>query len=276
MDPTPYLSPYALTSLETALTYTKRDAGREPQAPDLLTLFINGVTGKMEDHTGRNLRARTYRSPVTIAGCVVTNDSRNLTGAGFLALKKLDDALATTLAMGTRVESIENDAALTLNRKATGTTGAVAVTFGSEPLLVDGSGESVIYLPNRPIVEIYSIGSLDADGAVSALNITGARLDKATGRYELTNDRFPKGWRNIQVEYKAGVVIPSATERGHWREWEALQALCLRGVQVAWQDYMGQAGRSGDVDLVKASQHIVGFELPADIRDGLNQYRQPW
>jgi hypothetical protein len=275
MDPEPDLSPYALTTLEAALSYLKRDFGKEAAAEDIVVLCINGVTGKMEDYTGRALRARTYRGTTTIS-CTSTVDVRTLTAAaGLNALKTLDDALGANLQPGTRVDSIESDLSLTLSKKAE-TTGAANVTFGSEPLALDGEGGNVAYLPERPVVEVYTAKWLDADGVKTALTLTGARLDKGTGRYLLPNDTFPKGKRNIEVECKAGVVPPTATDRGHWREWETLQALCLRGVQVAWQDYMQQVGRTGDVNVVQATQHIQSFKLPDDVREGLDRYARLW
>lgn len=279
MSDRPILTPNVLVGgadpVGRARGYINRNEGSEEGVDEWVVVALNGAVGKMEQKVGRKLRARTYRNPVTIS-CTATTDDQTLTAAaGLSALKTLDDSMGTLLAGGSRIDSITSDVALELSRKATGA-GAVSVVFGSEPLLLDGDGSSTIFIPERPVVEVYSASWIDTDGTREALDLTGARLDKHTGRYRLPNDSFPDGDLNIEIECKAGILPPSITARSDHEEWNHVEQLCLRLCQVMFQDFMQQAGRVGDTNILQFTQHVSSFELPADIAEGLEEMVQPW
>lgn len=253
-----------------ARAYVGRELGSEDGIEQPIVAALNGATGKIERRVNRGMRVRTYRNQVTIS-CDTTVDDQTLTAAsGLLALKVDDDASGSSLALGSRIASITSDAALELTRKAT-SGDAMTVTFGSAPIILDGDATDYIYIPERPVVEVYSAKWVAFDGTKTALDTTGARLDKHTGRYKLNADIFPRGKQNIEIECKAGV-----TPGVDWDLWNHLEAVCLRLVQVMFQDYIKQVGRAGDINIVQFTQHILDFKLPEDIAEGLQEIYQPW
>lgn len=270
------LSPYALTSFDRARQYLKRpDAVSNDTEDAVITLALNAIPGMFEGEVGRKLACRVYRNAVTISCTATVNTTTLAAASGLLALKTLDDAVGSTLAVGSRVASITSDAELELSKPAA-SSGAASITFGSEPLVLDGTGTGEIYLTARPVVEVYSAKWVDSLGVKNALDLTLARLDKATGRYVLQSDVFPKGSLNIEVEAKAGYREPSATDRGDWEAWTRLEGLCLRTLQVMFQDFDTMAGRTGEISLATASMKVLDFKLPEDIREGLRAFAQPW
>lgn len=272
----PVLNPYSLASLERARQYLKRpDSVVSDTEEEVIILGLNAIPGLFEGEVGRKLACRTYRNAVTIS-CTATVNTTTLTAAsGLLALKTLDDAVGVNLAIGSRVASITSDTALGLTKQA-GASGAASVTFGSEPLVVDGTGTQEVYLPARPVVEVYRVKSVDGLGVKTALDLTSSRLDKKTGRLVLMSDVFPRGSLNIEIEAKAGYREPTTTDRGDWEGWSRLEGLCLRAVAVMFQDFDTMAGRTGELSLATATMKIMDFKLPEDIREGLRQFAQPW
>ena len=277
MSDRPLLSPNVLVGgddpVGRAIAYLDRADGSEDNIADMIVIALNGATGRMERLTKRKLKARTYRSTTAISA-TSTIDTEGLTGAGFLALKTLDDALGVNLEAGSRIDAIAGDGSLTLTKKARAS-GAATVTFGSEPLKTNGDGKNVIWIPEYPVVEVYEVNHLDDVGVETALSLTNARLE-STGRLQLADDFAPKGDQNILIECKAGYLPPSATVPGDWEEWNDLEQICLRLTQIMFQDFAQHVGRSGDISIVQFTQHVVGFELPADITQALEKYGRLW
>jgi len=275
------LSPNALTSEARALAYLKRGSGLEPDAIPLVSMFVNAVTGRFQAYTGRRvLRARTFRNPVTI-NCTATEGLKALTGAGFAALKAEDDAAGAGLQLGSRIEKITSDVSLDLDKAVTAALVATPVAFGSEPMMLSGDGTDTLRIPESPLSAVYSATSLDREGAETALDMTAHRLVRETTPGEsklvlMSGDLFPKGVQNIEVEVLVGIRPPSAArgEMGDWDEWDSIELLCLRGVQVAFQDFMNAVGRTGTLEMASATQHIASFKLPDDLREGLAPYRR--
>lgn len=279
MSDRPLLSPNALVGgddpVGRAMDYVKRlVGGSEDGVGDYIVLAINGATGRMERLTNRRLKSRTYRNTASIS-CGATLDSETLTGSGFLDLKVGDDAVGANLEAGSRIDSIESAGSLTLTKKARAT-GTAAVTFGSAPITVNGEGSSSIRIPEYPVSEVYSVKEVDSTGTRTALDLAGARLDKLTGKLLLMTGVTTKGSINLEIECKAGYVQPTATALGDWEEWNDLEQLCLRITQIMFQDYAQAVGRTGDKNIVQFTQHIVGFEMPADIADALRKYERLW
>jgi len=237
------------------------------------------VTGQFEAYCGRRLAARTYRNPVTLAGLSHTVNSPTVTGAGFNAMKRLDDLAGANLQLGTRLKKITSDTSLDLTKPAK-TTGSASITFGSKPITIDGSGLQELRIPQSPLHAVYSANYLDQSGNKTALDLTAARIQEQAGpgyaRVLLMNDVVPKGSRNVEVECFAGYRTPTgdASDMGDWEAWAELELLCWRMLQVNFQDYAQAAGRTGDLSLVEAAQHVGSFELPKDIRQGLAPFRR--
>lgn len=255
-----------------AKAYLARVDGSEDAhiAEDMTVLALNGATARIERITGRRLRARTYRTAATIASVTTTANSRTATGAGFNALKVDDDAVGANLSEGTRIASIESDTSLTLTRGAA-TSGAASVTFGSDPLVISGDGTAWLQIPQFPVIELYSVKSIDLSGVKTAIDLATARLVKSTGRVFLPNASFPSGEENIEVECRAGYRPGSEID-----EFNDLEQACLRLCQVMWQDYRKSVGRTGDINVVQFAQHIQSFEMPADVGQALRNYERLW
>lgn len=272
----PTLSPYTFSTIERTRQYLKRPGSvLEDNDADVIVEALNHVGGLFDGETGRKLACRTYRN-ASVISCTSTIDTKNLTAAsGLLALKTLDDAYGANLTMGSRIDSITSDTALVLTKNATAS-GAMSVTFGSEPLVINGTGSAQIYIPVRPVVEVYTIKWVDSMGTKTDYDLTGARLDRETGLYVLMSDAFPRGTLNIEIECKAGYREPTATDRGDWSTWAQLEGLCHRAVQVMFQDFAQAAGRTGEINLATASMKIMDFKLPDDIKGELATLVQPW
>ena len=234
------------------------------------------MTGRFETLTRRKLLVRTYRDPVQIS-CTTSENDETVTGSGLDALKRYDDVSGAGLALGTRVESITNAGSIELSKKAKAA-GTSVRTFGSAPLQVDGTGTCELYAPERPLHEVYAIKRLDSFGFVTALDLTDMRIDAETGLIVLPGDYFPKGSLNIELHCCAGYRPPSevAGDSGDWEQFQDLEMLALRAIQVGFQDFMQQAGRSGDITVLQATQRIQSFRLPDDIRQGLASFRRLW
>jgi len=275
------ISPNALTSESRATGYLKRAKGLEEQAIPFIPLFINSVTGRFQAYTGRRvLKVRTFRNPASIS-CTATDATKTLTGTGFNALKIHDDAAGAGVQLGSRIEKIASDSSLDLDKAVTAALAGTSVVFGSEVMTVSGDGTDTLRIPESPLHAVYSAKSLDGDGAETTLDLTAARIVRQTTPGEaklmlMSGDVFPKGWQNIRVECMVGIRPPSAArgEQGDWDEWDALELLCLRGVQVSFQDFLDAVGRTGTFEMASATQHIASFKLPDDLREGLLAYRR--
>lgn len=237
----------------------------------------NGAAAVMETLTNRRLVARTYRTAESVASCVVTIDSTAVTGSGFTAgVKALDEVVGVGIQPGSRVASVTSNTALVLDREATAT-GTVALTFGSEPLVTNGTGTEAIYIPEYPAQELYGAVSVDSDGTETALDTTGYRIGTRTGRLILPNDVFPEGDLNIRLSVMAGYREPSATVRGDFTDWTALQKSGFRAAQCFFQDEATRAGRIVDRTLGGVSSQLPDFRLPQDIVDDILQhFRRLW
>lgn len=269
-------TPYAPCSLAELTEYLQRSAGEGDGDSGRAIRAGNHAVGHMELRTGRRLVMRTYRGADAVASCTTTIDTLAVTGSGFSTYAKAgDDVVGTALQPGSRVASVTSDTALTLDRPATAT-GTVTLTFGSEPLAVDGTGASHVFVPERPVRALYAASYLDASGAETALDTTGYRLDRHTGRLVLPNDVFPEGDLNVRLEVSAGYTEPSATERGDFSEWMALQHLFLRLAQIYFQDEQTMPGRVVDRKILQSGGTIPDFRMPQDVQDLLAQFARRW
>jgi hypothetical protein len=264
------LTPYALTTRERAIAYMKREAGATDGDTERVIEAVNSAVGWMEMRTTRKLAARVYRRTATLASCVLGTTTA-VSGTGFSALYALDDVVGTGCAAGTRVASITSNVALVLDRLPE-TAGTVSLTFGSEPLVADGTGTERLYIPEYPVSSVIAAYYLDENGDRTALTLTGARLDKETGLYVLTADGWPSGERNIEIECIAGYRLPSGTSLGHWGEWKSLERICLRAAQVFFQDEHNAVGRVVNKSLLQAGVQMPDFGMPADIEDAIKPF----
>lgn len=269
-------SPFAPCSPEETAQFLNRALGKGKGDDERTIRAANAAVGHMEARCRRRLVYRTYRDAADVASCTVTIGDADVTGTGFTAgAKDGDSVTGTGLQPGSRVASVTSNTALVLDRPAL-TTGTVTLTFGSERMQLDGSGKSGLYLPERPVHEVYDAAYLDDAGQETALDLTGQRLDRETGYLLLPNDTFPEGELNILVGCAAGYREPSATVRGNFTEWNALQRLFLRLAQVYFQDEEQQPGRIVDRKILQGGGTIPDFRLPDDIRMLIAQFERLW
>lgn len=284
----PALSPWALTSLEAARNLL-RPSGSEGDADARLINAINRAThGVMEQVTGRQLRRRTYRNPVTIPVSWAI-DTPTLTGAGLTAAKA-DDPIVNVAGQsfipeGARVLSVDSAVQVTLDRNVTAATGGPQnAIFGSSPavlslertVIYSGQRGNELTLPETPVAQgdLYSLTWVDDQGTSTALDLTHYRLDSDSARVYLLSGSPPYGFQHLSVEYRAGYAPPSATELGHRADWATLEGACLRLVDILFGDMAGLAGRTTNRSVGGSSQNWPGFNLPADVAAVLSQYQR--
>lgn len=268
------LSPNALTTIERARSYLQQPAtGQDFE----LASAIEFATGIMETQTRRRLAERWYCETVQKTGLTLALDSVDVTaGTGFdVDLRPAMDAFHAggSLRWGARVASISSASALKLTVAAKTAGTGQAVTFGS----ADGSleffhgGGRAVLLPEWPASEVKSVTVLYTDGTTRALSLTNSRLRPMNGIL-LMGDEWPANRDLIRVELRAGYRRPSLSDRAHEQAWNRLEHLCLRCVQVLWQDYRHEIGRSVEVNMRDQLLRFTSLKLPEDIRDGLAEF----
>jgi hypothetical protein len=277
----PALTPWALANLDRARLTIGRGRDQEDGFDARLTDAINIATGRMEAFTRRALRARAYTNPVTLSATTTVNSKNFTVPSGLLAVRELSPALGSKLSEGSRLDTVTSDTAGVLDRVAA-SSGAASVTFGSAPLTIsnersvlDDSGRH-LQIPEYPLSAVYSLKWIDVYGNKTALDITSLRIESETGRIYLLSDVIPWGFLNLEVECQAGYRPPSSTDLGHRSEWDDLEGLCLRLVDVIFHDYAEVMGRATSRSIGGASSSILGFDLPADIKAGLSRYMRRW
>jgi hypothetical protein len=143
-----------------------------------------------------------------------------------------------------------------------------SVVVGKRPTLVlDGDGTAELYFPEYPVNTVSSIIERYPDGTTTrALNITGLRYISGHGIY-LPYDSFSKSKSNIEVVCNLGYSSSS-----HARERRALEAVCLRWVQVLWQDRDAVIGRGSSFGVGGDAVQLSESAMPADIQAALDPF----
>lgn len=263
------LSPHALTTVTRLKAHLDRSSIGEDDVSDRCIAAINAATSWMEMRTARALKARNWRTQFTVNCSAEINSTAFEAGVGGL-IKQGDDMIdlvqgyipagcqvvSYNTSLDTFVSSIAVTAALTQS----------AVTFGSVPLVCDGTGDSVLYAPEWPIHALWAAYEVDSAGNRTELDITSARIDAMSGRIELPYAVFPEGEQNIELECRAGYVEPTAYERGHTEQWWALERLCLRLSEIFYSDSLSLRGRATDLTMGGVSARVNDFAMPDDVR----------
>lgn len=265
------LSPHLPCSLEEALLYLTTEGIRVEGQENRVRQALNSAIGEFEGRTGRGLMARTHREQVT-ATVTVAEGSTAGTGTGFDDdLELYDEAFHTSLQPGTTVLA-RSDAALTLSRPATAAIVAGTVTFGSRALRVSGQGDRYLYLPHHPVIELFSVALVAADGTEEELDTTAWVELGDTGVVHLPNEVLPAGTRNLKVECSAGYRAPYGTEAGDRAQVDRLKRGVLRLAQVLLADELNAAGRAVSKNLLREGLSLGSFEMPADIQAAIDSF----
>ena len=266
-----------LLSVPTTMEEAEAFLQRTDATPDReqIVSALNAAASWMEGHTRRRLVSRTWRDPVVIEGVDATANEALITGMPATDPVELGDPVfGSLLAAGSQVRGI-GPTFVSLNTAAI-ETGTFTVTFGSAPLVLDGNGKRAIYLPERPVDEVFAARAIASDGTETDIDVTGCRLDQETGLLMLTSgDFFPRGDANIEVECRAGYQAPSSTAAGH-PEWPQLQWVCHRLAQCFFQDWKNALGRVADKSLGNATFRFVDFDPPKDITNALQPFVRLW
>lgn len=141
---------------------------------------------------------------------------------------------------------------------------------GKRPTLkLDGRGSATIMMTEYPINTITSMTERYADGvSTRPLNLTGLRIMTGHQVY-LPNDSFAYGFRNIEVVCNLGYAAVT-----HDRERRALEAICLRWVQVLWQDRDAAIGRGTTFGVGGETVQLIQSAIPPDILDALRPFER--
>ena len=139
---------------------------------------------------------------------------------------------------------------------------------GKRPTLkVNGDGGNKLFFPEYPINTVTSILERYPDGVTTrTLSLTGLVIMEGHKIY-LPNDSFAKGYRNIEVVCNLGYAAGT-----HDRERRAIEAACLRFVQVLWQDRDAAIGRGTSFGVAGESVQLIQTALPPDIEKALQPF----
>jgi hypothetical protein len=267
------LTPHALVTPDALIARMKRTEGAEDDVDPRIIAAINASTHWLEMVTRRKLRARNHRTAVTIS-CTGSSGAVALAGSGFTAsVEAGDDMVGSGLAVGAQVDSITSNTALNSTRPHTAAVNG-SVTFGSRPIRLSGDGGRELWLPERPIVEVFSIYH-DDGGTLTALDLTDAFYEYETGRMVLVNDTFPKGTLNLVVNARLGYVAPTATDLGS-QDWYALESAAMRAAEVFYLDALSIRGRNEDFSVGSASARIGTAPVPADLMGMVMPFLRRW
>jgi len=139
-----------------------------------------------------------------------------------------------------------------------------AVAGHRDTLILDGTGNGLIYFPEYPVNSVSSILERYPDGTTTrTLNITGLRKVKGHGIY-LPYDSFGRSLQNIEVKCNLGYAAGT-----HDRERRALEAIACRWVQVLWQDRDAAIGRGTSFGVGGDSVQLISTAIPPDVEKAL-------
>jgi hypothetical protein len=138
-------------------------------------------------------------------------------------------------------------------------------TAGDRPTMkLNGGGGNTILPLEYPTNTVTSIVELYPDGVTTrTLNITGLQI-RPGHIIHLPLDSFSRGYNNIQVKGSFGY---SATT--HARERRALEAACLRWVQVMYQDQDAVIGRGTTFGVGGETVQLISSAMPADVMQAI-------
>jgi len=144
-----------------------------------------------------------------------------------------------------------------------------AATGDRGPLLHKGTNSSTLLLREYPVNSITAITELGPDGSTTrTMNVTGlAVLDG--GQVRLPMDTFYAGYQ-YSVKGNFGY---NAT--AHVRERRALEAICLRWVQVMYQDRSAGIGRGTSFGVGGDIVTLIPGPMPPDVLSALWHFERP-
>lgn len=229
--------------------HLRRTGRQEDGFDERAAAAINAAAATLRAETGRILRSTTYRNPTTFAalvGEVLDPD----TGIGTLTGEPNVFA-----AGGVVPDDPVVSPALTFEASVVGVTAdAVTIfpawdvapetddyTFGSEAMVLSGTGTDEILADEWPLTAVHSASWWSGTEWV-AFDLAGARFGGRTLR--LAYGVFPEGERNVRLEVTAGYREPRAGVRGDPVEWADLRRVSLRLAEMHFNEDAALRGRS--------------------------------
>lgn len=275
----PELHPYAFVTLPKATLYTQRSYEAEPEVLQMLSGFINATTAVLERETGRRLAARSYRTQTTMPFALAADDE-TLTGPT-TTLRERDELAHVSIRPGTLVDSITDSTHAEMTKQAISANGAATVTVGFGPLVIDGRScdrtrecYQFFYVPETPVVALHAVSYRNSAGTLTAVDITGARIDAGTGYVVLPVGYLPDGSQNIVIECTAGYLPPRAGRVSGFGEWQDVELLQHRMVKIMWSDYIKGTGRVANIQFGEVNEFVNTYRWPADIEEGFAAHRR--
>lgn len=260
---------------------------------DAIVRGVNWGASMMNTYTGRNLKDRAYTA--TKAAITVNSTGGTLVPGNAAATAVLQSAL-----VGEPVVSAHLPAHTVITRAWNGTNVAISTTglgaldgdatdsviVGSTRMLIAGPDRVRIAFTEFPVNEVASVNLVYDDGSSDTVDWSGnAILDRDNGILMLGADAFSQitgsfgRWLDgdvhqprIEVECRAGYVVPSATDAGHPFEVEQLAQVNRDLCVLAWQRFQtpGWAMQSAGSGPLNASFDKLG--LPAGITKQLEPF----
>lgn len=242
---------------------------------------INWATSRMERMTGRRLKARNYKTPLTITADISTSGLA-ATGSSLAVLQAADvddDVIqlsgTVALASGTRVSAAWDGSHLALTPAPTTTAAGASIVIGSEPLILDYQRVRELSMPEWPLVEVFSLGWLDDTNTLTPIDLTNAMYDYRNGRVRLSIGSFIPGSMNTVLEARLGYEQPAPGKRGDWAAWEDLTRITQRLCAFFWQQYRTQPAAYDEViGPGGARANPIKEAIPRDVYEALMHYRR--
>lgn len=252
------------------------------QSEEAIANAVNVATAMLESLTRRHLRERVYSTPVDLAVTVGASpfDTLIFGSAGDVAKVKVDMDISapsgpTSFPSGSRIASISGLVAAITRPAASA--GAVTLRFGSEPLYVDGDGSIEILVPESPIMDgvggIFAVRSRAYDGTKTDLDLSAMYVDTEAAIVTLPYSVQPRGFRNIEIECRAGYRPPSYAQAGSI-DWDEMVEISIAIAEVLFRDSLEILGRSTETTLGGDSKKIPDVELPARILQKIKRFER--
>ena len=128
-----------------------------------------------------------------------------------------------------------------------------------------------VALDEFPVEAVYSLKVVNEDGTKTAIDLTNMILRKSSGILRLVND-YPARGDLVEIEAKCGYRPPTNSDLGHREDWSNLQRCCHRILQILFQDYRHQLGRSLEVQMRDQIVRFADMSLPKDVKQALDPY----
>lgn len=210
---------------------------------DALANAINWSGATMDRYCVRTLRAQNYRPILTVEG-ILENTGHILTlDSDEVDIVAGDPVMAEGIPIGVYVVSYTHP-----NVVLSDSTADIVVpqefTIGIGRLQFDGEGSNVLRTEEKPLVTLWEVAALASDGTEEALDLTGVRIERSSGRAVLPAASLPVGDANIAISCRCGYELAGPTSSidvTACLNLAAAQTIIARTIYQEWIDQTGNA-----------------------------------